>query len=328
MLRLSFILPCYNVSRYIGACIDSIEVQDIPQDEYEVICVDDCSQDNTVEIIQQYQQKYSNIRLYCHTTNKTAGGARNTGIDNARGEYIWFVDPDDMIANNTLSKLLKRAEDNDLDIALFNFYTTKEFLGNIEVGDNTYFDTDVMDGYSFLDLYNKNIGRHSIVWLQLYRRKLLEKHVLRYPKLRVSQDAVFAWRAFFCAARVQAEKECRYVYRANSQSTTGTPRNAIKIYSEQVNFPLSLLALSRDNDIREDYRKQIINAGKYDYNRLFPMYMKLSKEERVKLVHLLYDNRKDTICINGYLSFKKRIALMFLFSYHIFDWYVNHFLRN
>ena len=86
MLKLSFILPCYNVAPYIGRCIESIEHQDIPQSEYEVICVDDCSTDDTVQKIKEYQAKYPNIQLICHTENKTAGGARNTGMDAAKGE--------------------------------------------------------------------------------------------------------------------------------------------------------------------------------------------------------------------------------------------------
>ena len=110
MVRLSLILPCYNVENYIGACLDSLFRQDIPISEYEVICVNDCSTDNTKQVILDYIQKYPTIHLINHEINQTVGGARNTGLAAAQGSYVWFVDPDDMIVDNTLRELLKRAE--------------------------------------------------------------------------------------------------------------------------------------------------------------------------------------------------------------------------
>ena len=121
MLKLSFILPCYNVAPYIGRCIESIENQDIPQSDYEVICVDDCSTDDTVRKIKEYQAKYPNIQLICHEVNKTAGGARNTALDNANGKFVWCVDPDDSIQLNVVGKLIKKAEEQDLELLLFNY---------------------------------------------------------------------------------------------------------------------------------------------------------------------------------------------------------------
>ena len=121
MLKLSFILPCYNVAPYVDRCIESIEHQDIPQAEYEVICVDDCSKDNTAEVIREYQKQYPNIRLICHKENKTAGGARNTGMDAAQGEYLWFIDPDDAIVPEEAAALYGYAHKMQLDILVFNY---------------------------------------------------------------------------------------------------------------------------------------------------------------------------------------------------------------
>ena len=82
-LKLSFVLPCYNVERYISECLDSLYQQNISVDEYEVICVNDCSTDSTEQIIKEYQVKYPTIRLINHLINKTVGGSRNTGLKNA-----------------------------------------------------------------------------------------------------------------------------------------------------------------------------------------------------------------------------------------------------
>ena len=148
-MLLTIILPCYNVEKYIGACLDSIYRQDIHVKEYEVICVDDCSKDSTKEIIRTYQKRYSNITLIEHTINQTAGGARNSGIEAAKGEYIWFVDPDDMLIDNVLASALKKCQDNQLDILMFNFKKVNGFEQQIYDVNLIYEDSELCDGYTF-----------------------------------------------------------------------------------------------------------------------------------------------------------------------------------
>ena len=83
--------------------------QDIPEEEYEVICVNDASPDNSREIVKEYQKKHKNLILVEHEVNKKLGAARNTGRSVAKGKYIWNVDSDDMIAPNCLKKMLHRS---------------------------------------------------------------------------------------------------------------------------------------------------------------------------------------------------------------------------
>ena len=88
MIRLSFIVPVYGVEKYIEECIRSLYNQDIPQSEYEVICVDDCSPDGSRAIVERLQTEYPTLHLICHAENKRQGGARNTGLREAKGQYI------------------------------------------------------------------------------------------------------------------------------------------------------------------------------------------------------------------------------------------------
>ena len=92
MIRLSIIIPFYNVEKYIAECLDSVYNQDISEEEYEVICVNDASPDNSRNIVLEYQKKHSNLTLVEHEVNKKLGAARNTGRKIARGKYIWNVD--------------------------------------------------------------------------------------------------------------------------------------------------------------------------------------------------------------------------------------------
>lgn len=89
-ILLSIVVPCYNATIYIQRCLESLLNQDL--DNYEIICVNDASTDNTLGLLQEYERKYPNIRVISHECNKRQGGARNTGIKNARGRYIGFVD--------------------------------------------------------------------------------------------------------------------------------------------------------------------------------------------------------------------------------------------
>ena len=222
-LKFSFILPCYNVEQYIGRCLDSLLNQDIPHSEYEIICVNDCSPDNLSDVVRHYQQKYPNIILIEHTENKTAGGARNTGIDHARGEYIWFVDPDDTVQSNVVGKLIKKAEEQDLELLLFNYILQTE--DGREQKSSVYKSLDdIMIGVDYTitqcaPRYLYDMASHTCC---LYKRAFLEENQIRYPLIRSSQDVVFVWKAVLLAQRVSSESDyCYHVYR-RPESTTGS----------------------------------------------------------------------------------------------------------
>ncbi len=251
MLKISFILPCYNVAPYIGRCIESIEHQDIPQSEYEVICVDDCSKDDTVQKIKEYQAKYPNIQLICHEVNKTAGGARNTGMDAAKGEYLWFVDPDDSIKSNILGLLLTRAEQMDLDVLLFNHSITDENSINTKVLAVHKMYDGTLTGVEYIEQqcspkYIYNVADHTCC---LYKREFLDSKAIRYPEIRAAQDVVFVWSAMFNAKRVSAMDMACYNVIRRSNSTTGSRGRmaACAILSQSLLFAYEIEALFSRN---------------------------------------------------------------------------------
>lgn len=125
-MELSIIIPVYNGAATIGRCLDSIFSQDLEENQYEVICVDDCSPDpSSVSAIENYEYQGihpPNLILIKHDVNKRQGGARNTGIRVAKGEWIEFVDSDDFIIKGVLNGLLLKAMQHDnLDIITFDY---------------------------------------------------------------------------------------------------------------------------------------------------------------------------------------------------------------
>lgn len=106
---LSIIIPVYNAEKYIAECLDSCLEQDIGRDEYEIICVNDGSKDESPAILRQYAEKYENIVVH-DQKNGGVCAARNAGLTLAKGDYIWFVDADDLIQPNILSTLKQLTE--------------------------------------------------------------------------------------------------------------------------------------------------------------------------------------------------------------------------
>ena len=114
MIKISVIVPVYNVENYLIQCLDSIINQTLK--DIEIICVDDCSPDNSIEILEEYKNKDNRISIIRHSNNQGLGPARNTGLKHANGEYISFVDSDDYIDKNFLFYLYSTAKKYDSDV--------------------------------------------------------------------------------------------------------------------------------------------------------------------------------------------------------------------
>ena len=160
MPKVSVILPVYNVAKYIDKCIQSLLSQTLK--DIEIIFVDDCSPDNSVEIIKKYQDP--RIKIVRHEVNKYTAEARNTGIENATGEYIAFVDPDDYINKDFLSKLYNLAKKNNADIAkgIYMNIPSKKIVNNNAL--------IKVNKYNF----------HFAMWTAIYKRDLIIKHKIKF----------------------------------------------------------------------------------------------------------------------------------------------------
>ena len=169
-MKLSFIVPIYNVEKYLDRCIDSLVNQDISKEIYEIICIDDASIDNSRYIIEQYKIQYSNIILISHKENKGLSATRNTGINLAKGKYIWFIDSDDFIEYNCLSFLLRKCEFNDIDILCFN-YNVVNNCDLISKNPIVFRNQDICNGVNFIKIvFDKSfIYQLGYVWRFIYK---------------------------------------------------------------------------------------------------------------------------------------------------------------
>lgn len=309
MLRLSIILPCYNVEKYIGACLDSLFRQDIPISDYEIICVNDCSTDGTQEVIVSYQTKFPNLKLINHPYNKTAGGARNTGLDAAQGNYVWFVDPDDMLVDNCVGTLLYRAEQNRLEIALFNFWGTIECTNVLIKSDETYIESEICSGINFLEKYvDYNISKTTIVWNQIYNRDFLLRNNIQFPLIRLSEDSIFSWHAFAVAQRVQSEATNRYIYRANSIQNKRLINTAQKVQTRSIHYPIELMNFLQASSLPERFATAIEQTAKHFSSCLFKDY-KLLKGKEKRVMYNIIRAQEDIDRLSSLLGKKNKLLL-------------------
>ena len=301
---LSFILPCFNVSSYIGACLDSLLSQDIPHEEYEIVCVNDCSTDNTRDIILHYQKKYPNIRLVDHAVNSKSGPSRNTGMENARGRYVWFVDADDMIKPMVMSFLLDICENDQLDELFFNFDAINDACEVIHESQKFENSKVVLSGLEFVHrFFSGRLSDISIIWHQIYRREFLVDNHFRFPETNMGEDAPFAWRTVLNAKRVKSVSDVCYRYRSNEQSMTKeyeTKPNPVILFEKSIIFgkEVTQLAVEIENTDKK-LALELKNIAKWHINSFKePLLSNYTKTELKKF----YEYSKE------HLSFVKDCA--------------------
>ena len=310
-LKFSFILPCYNVEEYIGNCLDSLLNQDIPHSEYEIICVNDCSHDNLSDVVRGYQQRYSNVILIEHTENKTAGGARNTGIVHARGEYIWFVDPDDEIIGNRLTTIYQIMSDSELDTLLFNYYTADENSDSLRVV-KEFTESLTQSGVDYVrNRTDKSLSRLCMIWNACYRTNFIRENNITFPHMRKSQDVIFAWRSILQAKRIKTISMANYVYRYNSNSVTHMQKDALILYSDMflLGREIDNLISDSSNILPNDIRKQMSDVCKWCIDSNVGNIKRLPNKELHKFYNFIKQDSKMIKQLYKYLSRKNKILL-------------------
>ncbi len=216
-MLLSIIIPVYNAEKYLAECLDSCLAQDLSPEEYEIVCVDDGSADGSAELVKAYQLRYPERRIrLLQQPNSGVSTARNNGIDAAVGDYIWFVDADDFIANQVLGALKEAALAAPCDYLLFE--NTFEFTDAL---------TEEQDRQRAAGTLAPNMKYNGgvVVTRWIRREFLLRSGVRFHPELRFAEDLTFNYELEMRRPRV-ARSDCLvYFYRRNQNSAT---RNTAK----------------------------------------------------------------------------------------------------
>ena len=217
-MKLSVIVPVYNMAGggKLQFCIDSLIHQTIT--DYEIIAVDDASTDNSLDILRQYEKKYPDkMRVLSHEVNMRQGGAKNTGLRAARGEWIGFVDSDDWVTPDYYEKLLQKAEETGADMVGCDYSLVSEHtfrVGKV-VQNNTAEQTGILDD----EKRKKLIMRNGSMVIKIYKHDVIRENQLEFPEGIFYEDncAGPVWSMYF--KHFERVEEPLYYYYQHNAST-------------------------------------------------------------------------------------------------------------
>jgi glycosyltransferase involved in cell wall biosynthesis len=317
MKRLSIILPMYKVANYVERCIRSLEDQDIPKDDYELICINDGSPDNCREIIQKLQFEYENIILI-DQINQGVSQARNNGIDIAASKYLLFIDPDDFVERNTFFLMLNNAEEQKAQVSFLGFTilnidgSVRSQIFNIKDTDKDYLGIEAYflargDGFTDPDR----------TWGVLFERDFINRNNLRYlPDVPYLEDGELIARILSLADRCIFNGNSFYCRTIRSGSATNSnlfnSENAINGFIKAaVN-----LRNFRDNKQLTITQKEFINQPILKFVILtISSTAKLSKLRIfLKIVLILKDNYFGNLDLIGCNKYYRKLGTLYNIS--------------
>lgn len=313
-MKLTFVVPCYNAERFLQQCLDSIYACGLDENCFEVLCIDDCSTDGTSGILKHNSGIHGNLRVVTHEVNKGWGGPRNTGIKEARGRYLWFVDADDMVRKDGAVKVLEKVVAEDLDVLCFNYERVND-EGDVLSRKMVFEDVTMQDGYSFAKVaFNGGIVWHmGYVWRFIYKTEYLRTHNLCFPEQVCWEDTVFMPKSILEAERVSAISDVLYSYRSNTDSVSGV---FSRIYPANLIYDFAFHAgpdlLNYSNEvIDKELSLSFRNMAIHKYLNGFAIHLfRTSKKERKRFYELLKDRKADVKPLKQHMSPLNKVLLM------------------
>ena len=263
-MLISFIVPIYNGEKYLRQCLDSLIHQSICRNEYEIICIDDCSIDKSRDILIEYASVYSNVKYIFNTHNLKTGTSLNKALRRARGKYIWIIGQDDTIVKDVVNKLLFKCESLSLDVLAFN-YNRVDSNGDLIMKDVSFSNSLKQDGKMYIYSYFYNNFCNYLLgyeWRAIYNLEFLKSCSISFPDNTIYEDTLFLFNAFWNARNMMTIKDCIYNYRQNESSITNVVNRyqAVRIYDF---FMISDEVLKFAKQIEDDHiRNQLIDVSK------------------------------------------------------------------
>lgn len=214
-MLLSVVIPFYQVEAYLPACLE--RAAKLPEAACEVLLVDDCGADASTQIAQDYVQRHAHFRLIRREKNGGLSAARNTGLREAQGEYVYFLDSDDLPEPEALMQMARRAQEQKLDVIKARFVYFDDETG--EETDGPFLEDAGVETGAALFARQCAAGTYEpMVWQCIYRRNFLAQNGLEMAEGLLFEDELFQAPALLLASRVAAENcvALRYRQRAGS----------------------------------------------------------------------------------------------------------------
>lgn len=329
-IKVSIIIPVFNTSKYLRQCLESIVNQTL--NDIEIICVDDGSTDNSLDILNEYKQRDNRIKIFAQS-HKRQGAARNYGIQAARGEYIGFVDSDDWCEPDMFEKLYERAKETNSDITMcavttFNDNNSSEFSKS-----NTYANLDIFPKEFFEKAFSPSKTLDFLMNICVYPpNKIIKRNLLISNNIKFSENTYFEDGAFFFdvwlnAERISLIKHFGYYYRMHSESSTSYTNdfNKLDIFKALKDKKLTLQKKGVYKKVKKDFEAYKRKCILFWLNKI--------SDNRVKFIYFVLTLINMPSCLSEPFSlFMKELRLLtkILFNkeQRIVFWGASIFLEN
>ena len=271
-IMISVIIPVYNVEKYIEQCLESVLNQKMKN--IEVICIDDCSTDSTLGILQKYAEGDKRVKVVSNKTNRNAGASRNIGINMASGKYIHFLDSDDWVEEGIYQKAYECIEETNADICVFlcNKYdnVSKELTSPV------WFSYTTGTTMKFEDNYRHFLNTAVVPWNKLFRTEFVKQKNIRFDEITCANDRTFYFSSITQAEKITFLKEHLINYRVNNaESLVGQARR--KYYD--CHFESFYNSSALFCDFTTEIREMFLNISAID---ILSFYHKIDLDEKVR----------------------------------------------
>ena len=298
-IDLSIIVPVYNVENYLRRCLDSILLQ--PSSiTYEILLIDDGSSDKSGAICDEYQSNFPNV-FVSHIENNGVAEARNLGISLSKGNYLYFMDPDDFLSDNFFDKISFNLKQK-WDVLCFGYNEIKENRNTV-LSCRPHF-------YTHCGLLGKNEFRNEFielfktdmmynVWSRIYNKTFILKHDIRFPNKQIGEDTLFNFQVYRHLNTVLFIDSTLYNYiagRSGSALTSFHPRR-IEIQLDELQELQKLLKEFQieDETLIQEIKTKIVVSAAFQISNL-----KLRRQKKIELLQSLVDNEAfESIFLNN-----------------------------
>ncbi len=261
MIKISIIVPVYNVELYLRRCLDTIINQTL--NEIEIILVNDGSSDNSLDICRYYERLDSRI-IILDKKNEGVSSARNEGLKVARGEYIGFVDPDDWIDFNMYESMYTKAKTGNYDIVMCNYFLERKISEKVEInlskkkfiGNDEILEWIIKNMIAPVDLNSNQICIAGAVWRMIFRRNIILSNSICFKRnLMYGEDLIFSIESLVNCNRVYILDEYYYHYFKREGSATNIYR--YNHFEEMLELEENIVEILKERQLYSEFENRV-----------------------------------------------------------------------
>ena len=301
MIMISVIIPIYNVEPYLFVCLNSVLSQTF--EDFEIICIDDASSDSSLDILNYFAKKDSRIKVIQNETNMGPGYSRNRGLEISKGKYISFLDGDDFLSPDAFEILVKKAENDNLDVVIFKnvvLYDNKN-----DFGMESYYDMKFMDRFENKIFNHWDLDKTKLFkmpnapWNKFYLKSFLDDNNIRFPNENlIHEDNPFFYEVITSADRISIIN--RYLHNRRRREGSIMTLTNERLFDNIEIAKIVLDYFIKKLELYDYYKKELLN---YIFNSRF---------------NIKYNQLEDNLKEKFYIMVQNA-CMLFINQYDLYD---------